>query len=195
MLKVCITGSIGSGKTTVSEIFFKLGVPVFMADDEAKELFFNPKVKRKIHNVFGDKVFDGAGEIDKISMATLVFNDKEALKNINSIIHPMVMKRFSEWVVEQKNAIYVVLESAIIYESSLDHYFDKIITVSADEDLRLRRVTKRDRVTSADVYQRMKNQWSDEEKVEKADFVIENNGRQLIIPQVLEIHNDIIAIQ
>lgn len=195
MLKVCITGSIGSGKTTVSEIFSKLGIPIFKADYEAKEFFFDTEVREKIHDVFGDKVFNKVGEIDKAAMASLVFNDKKALKSINSIIHPMVMTRFSKWADEQKNAIYVILESAIIYESSIDHYFDKIITVSADEDLRMRRVTKRDRISPAEVYQRMKNQWTNEQKVEQADFVIENNGRQLIIPQVLKIHNELIAIQ
>ncbi|MCF8298541.1 MAG: dephospho-CoA kinase [Saprospiraceae bacterium] len=194
MLKVCITGSIGSGKTTVSEIFFKLGILVFKADDEAKELFSDPKVIKEIHDIFGDKVFNVAGEIDKTSMASLVFNDKEALKSINAIIHPLVMNRFLEWADKHKNADYVILESAIIYESSLQHYFDKIITVSAVEDLRLRRVAKRDRITSAEVYQRMKNQWSNEEKVQKADFVIENNGRQMIIPQVLKIHNELLEI-
>ncbi len=191
MLKVCITGSIGSGKTTVSNIFSKLGISVFKADDEAKKFFNHTEVKEKILTAIGNSVFSSDGEIDKKAMASKIFNNADALKTINSIIHPLVMKKFNKWADEKIQSDYVILESAIIYESSLTHYFNKIISVSAPKDLRLRRVIKRDLVGHEEVYQRMRNQWSDEEKSKKADYIINNDGRQLIIPQIIKIHKDL----
>ena len=191
MQKICITGSIGSGKTTVANIFKAIGIPVFNADINAKELYAEENVKTLLLKNFGKTIFDSDKNINKEILASIVFNNPDALKKINSIIHPLVMENFHNWSKLQSSNSFVIFESAIIFESGLDKEFDKIISVSAPEDLRVKRVMKRDSVNSDKVLQRIKNQWSNEAKVKLSDFVIINDERQLLIPQILEIHKKI----
>jgi len=191
MQKICITGSIGSGKTTVANIFKAIGIPVYNADEKAKELYAEETVKTLLLKNFGETIFDSDKNINKEILASIVFNNPDALKKINSIIHPLVMENFHNWNKQQSSNSYVIFESAIIFESGLDKKFDKIISVSAPEDLRIKRVMKRDSVNSDKVLQRIKNQWSNEAKVKLSDFVIINDERQLLIPQILEIHKKI----
>ncbi len=191
MQKICITGSIGSGKTTVANIFKAIGIPVFNADEKAKSLYTEKTVKTLLLKFFGETILDSNNSINKKKIASIVFNNPVALKKINSIIHPLVIENFHKWSKQQSSNSYVIFESAIIFESDLDKEFDKIISVSAPEDLRIKRVMKRDSVNSDKVLQRIKNQWSNEAKVKLSDFVIINDERQLIIPQILEIHKEI----
>jgi len=191
MQKICITGSIGSGKTTVANIFKAIGIPVFNADINAKELYAEENVKTLLLKNFGKTIFDSDKNINKEILASIVFNNPDALKKINSIIHPLVMENFHNWSKLQSSNSFVIFESAIIFESGLDKEFDKIISVSAPEDLRVKRVMKRDSVNSDKVLQRIKNQWSNEAKVKLSDFVIYNDERQLIIPQILKINKEI----
>ena len=188
MLKVGLTGSIGSGKTLVSKIFETIGVNVFYADDSAKALYGNKKVKEEIVNVFGPSILTEDNKIDTKIFAGIIFNDKSALKKINSIIHPLVMNDFLNWLTNYKTDAYILHEAAILFESDLSKKFDFVIAVSAPEALRIERIMKRDNVNREAVIARIKNQWSDERKAKLADFVILNDETELLIPQVLKVN-------
>ncbi len=187
MIKVGLTGNIGSGKSTVSRIFSALNVPVFIADVEAKLLYSEAEIKEEIKSGIGDQVFDSNGEVDLKLMAELIFNDKEALLKINRIIHPRTLSKYHQWLEDHKLHIYTLHESAILFENNLQDHFDKIINISAPFETRLIRATERDGIEQKKVMERMKNQMPDEEKNKLADFVIVNDGNQLLIPQVIEI--------
>ncbi len=186
MLKVAITGNIGSGKSTVSKIFQTLGIPVFIADIEARLLYYEDDVKEEIRQYFGENVFNIDGEIDSKALAGVIFNDPAALKKINGIIHPRTLKKYNDWLDQHIDKEYTLHESAILFENKLQHHFDKTINVSAPQDLRAKRVMDRDGLTHSEVYARIKNQLPDKEKNSLADFIINNDGKGFLIPQVIE---------
>ena len=188
MMVVGITGGIGSGKSTVCEIFRLFGVPVYEADSEAKKLYELPEVIAEVRKKFGSGFFTNSGELDKKKFAELVFNDDDALKKINVIIHPYVKKKFSEWKKGYRQKPYVLKEAAILFESGSNKGCDRIITVSAPVELRLQRVVHRDGRSRDQVQKIMDSQWSDAEKASRADFVIFNDESRLVLPQVLKIH-------
>jgi dephospho-CoA kinase len=193
MLKVAVTGGIGSGKSIVCRLFSSLGIPVFNADYEANRLMKeDPDVKKNIISAFGNEVYLSNGDIHRKKLADLIFNDNIALRKINGIVHPAVRKSFFNWA-EKQTAGYVIQEAAIIFESGASELFDKIITVYAPEELRIKRVMERDSVSREKVLERMNNQLSDEFKISKSDFVIVNNDIDMLIPQVLKIHNNLIS--
>jgi len=187
MLKVALTGNIGSGKSIVTRIFRTLGVPVFIADIEARLLYFRDDVKEIIRQELGDGVFNDSGEIDTKALAGVIFSDKQALKTVNNIIHPLVYHEYKNWLDLYSDEPYTIHESAILFENNLISRYDKVIVVTAPESLRLKRVMERDGVSAEKVKARMANQWPEEEKVKKADFVIINDGEHLLIPQILQI--------
>ena len=191
MLKVGLTGNIGSGKTLVCQIFESLGVSVFYADKVARELYNYPEIRAQVKQVFGDDVYDSEGKLIKQNLARLVFHDEEALRKINGIIHPGVVKEYLKWLDKHADEDYTVHEAAILFESGLGHEFDYIIMVTAPEEVRLQRVMNRDGVDEKDVKARMKNQWPEEKKIQNADFVIVNDGKQFLIPQIIKIHNQL----
>ncbi len=193
MIKVGITGNIGSGKSTVCRIFKTLGIPVFFADIEARMLYFDTDVIKKVKDAFGEVVFK-QGEVDTKALAKIVFSDKEALKKINGIIHPAVMKRYEEWLLQHKDAPYTLHEAAVLFENGLQDIFDKIICITAPEQVRLSRVVKRDGVPPEDVLKRMENQWDDGKKAAMSDYVIVNDGKRFLIPQIMKIHNDLLKL-
>lgn len=184
--KIALTGNIGSGKSTIAKIFQIMGVPVFLADDEAKKNFNNPKIIETLKNTFGIEIIDSLNNIDKKKLARIVFNDKIQLQKLNSIIHPLVFRQFEEWIKFQ-DTDFVIFESAIIFEYKFECLFDKIITVTAPESERLQRVKTRDNVSETEVTARIKNQMNEKEKEIKSDFVINNSSKNLILPQILEI--------
>jgi len=189
--KTGLTGNIGSGKSLVARIFETLRVPVFYADEEGKKLLGHPEIIAQIKQLFGKKVTDGE-KIDRKALAQIVFSDKSKLENLNQIIHPAVRKRFSQWADNHHpDAPYVIYEAAILHESGHHKKMDSIIIVTAREKLRIDRVMKRDSVSEQDVRKRMANQWPEEKKIQHADFVIDNNEKRLLIPQVLEIHRQL----
>ena len=187
MKKVGLTGNIGSGKSTVCKLFRVLGIPVFHADVEAKKLLNEKPVKDLIVSLFGTRILNQAGEIDRKSLATVVFNDARKLDSLNKIIHPEVMERFFEWVNLQQSP-FVVMESAILFEQSLEGQFDQIVHVSCPEEIAIERVMRRDNASREAVTLRIKSQWSDQCKASKAGFVIINDDSKPLIPQVIEIH-------
>jgi dephospho-CoA kinase len=194
MLKVGLTGNIGSGKSLVAEMFSIYGVPVYHADEESKKFLRDPSVKENILNAFGDKVMDNSGEIDRRDLAAVVFSDEKALMTLNSILHPLVIEDFTRWCEDQREQPYILHEAAIIFESGAAGLFDKIIHVSCQKEIAIERVMKRDGADGNSVLQRMRCQMDDAEKARLSDFVIVNNGAEMIIPQVLSIHEKLSEI-
>lgn len=186
MLLVGLTGGIGSGKTTVCEVLRVLGVPVFDADGAGKRLLDeDPELRSAVIERFGAAIYPG-GTLDRKALAALVFNDKEALKALNALVHPAVRHAFKIWASEQQ-APYVIMESALLADNGGHAAFDRMIVVSAPEPLRIARVMKRDGVGEEAVKARLRNQVAEEERLRIADFVVVNDDTQLVIPQVLAI--------
>ncbi|MCF6170084.1 MAG: dephospho-CoA kinase [Bacteroidales bacterium] len=191
MIKVAITGNIGSGKTTVSKIFNVIGIPVFYADTEARMLYFREDVRQLLRLHFGDKIFGKDSEVDTKKLAGVVFSDAAKLKTINGIIHPLVFEKYQQWLELHKSNIYTLHESAILFENKLENNYDLIITVTAPAELRTTRIMQRDGVKREKVEARMAHQLDELVKISRADFVIHNDGTQLLIPRVLEIDKQI----
>jgi len=187
MIKIGITGGIGSGKSTVCKVFKIMGIPVFEADTVAKQLMTSdPEIRQLLIKSFGTTVYLPDRSIDRKYLAGLVFNDESLLAKLNGIVHPAVLKEFYEWC-STKQTPYVLHEAAILFESGFYKMMDKIIAVITAEDERIERVIKRDGATIELVRQRIQNQISDAERIKMADFVISNNDNELIIPQILTI--------
>lgn len=188
MKKVGITGGIGSGKTTVCEIFKLLGVPVFHADSEAKNLQNNDsQIRERLIKLFGKQIYSGDGMLDRKKLAGLIFNDSVALANVNSIIHPAVRHSFRKWADDHQNASYIIYEAAVLFESGYASDFDRNILILSDENLRIERVIRRDRISEELVKQRISNQMPDDQKIKMADYIIENNNEKLLFPQIIEL--------
>lgn len=187
MKKIGITGNIGSGKSYVCKMFEKLGIPVFYSDDETKKLYLIPSVKDLIVNRFGEEVYFEDGTLNRKLLSYHLFKNEEAMKFIESVLYPALNQHFDEWC-EQQTTPYVLYESAILFEKNYHKFFDKIIFVSASEDIRLQRVMLRDDCSEENVRSRMRLQLSEETKISKADFVIYNDGTKPVEPQVLEIN-------
>lgn len=188
---VGLTGCIGSGKTTVLKEFEKLLIPVYIADIEAKKIMrTNVSVKGAIKELLGEESYVGE-DLDRGYIADKVFHNKELLNQLNKIVHPAVHKHFKEFVKKQTTR-YLVYENAILFENKNELFCDKVIVVTATEKNRIDRVMKRDGVSKEDVLARMKNQWSQEDKIAKADFILENMDALRIKEQVLKIHKQLI---
>lgn len=167
-----LTGGIGSGKTSVAKLFTADGIPVYIADDEARRLMGSDEILSSIRTQFGDDVFSG-NSLERAKLAKIVFSDPAALERLNKIVHPAVAKDFARWISEQ-DAPLVVREAAILFESGSYKDCDKIITVTAPESVRIARVMKRDKVSESEVRSRMERQWPEQRKIALSDFVIEN---------------------
>lgn len=188
MRVVGITGGIGSGKTTTCQIFEALGIPVYYADQRAKQLMVNnDKLKRKIIQAFGERAYQN-GELNREYLAKEVFGSKERLSVLNGLVHPAVGNDFEEWLDENKQSPYVLKEAAILFESGAYQNVDVAVLVIAPTEARIDRVSKRDGSSRDEIIQRMNNQWTQERKAKLADHIINNDGTQLLIPQVLELH-------
>ncbi|WP_282032456.1 dephospho-CoA kinase [Winogradskyella eximia] len=191
MVVVGLTGGIGSGKTTILKCFQSIGVPVYIADAEAKALMNRSKViRRKLIDLFGSDAYKD-GTLNRPYLASQIFNDRSVLSKMNAIVHPKVAAHFKRWLKKQ-NADYVLKEAAIIFENNLENQYNYIITVVADEALRIQRVIKRDNSSEEKVKSIIKNQLSDAEKIKKSDFVILNNDLEDAKKQVFKIHKEIL---
>lgn len=191
MLKTGLTGNIGSGKSVVASVFENLGIPVYHSDEKAKLFLDDPEIIIELKKTFGSAIINEAGKVDRKNLASAVFSDSSNLELLNRIIHPCVISDFGFWLNSHSSFPYVVMESAILFETGFSDIFDKIIIVSAPESLRIERVMKRDCCTEDDVKTRAKKQMPEAENVRKADFVIYNDGTELLIPQVLKIHESL----
>ncbi len=194
MLKVGLTGNIGSGKTTVCKVFEILGVPVFYADEEAKKVLNSHVVISKIIEFLGEDVIDADGKPNRARIASKVFKDRQLLEKLNNTIHPVVIENYNNWLNVNSHFPYTVKEAAILLESGYSKDLDKIIVVIADEKIMIERVAKRDNISEEEVLNRLKNQMLQKEKVKLADFVINNSGNCMLIPQILNIHESLCKI-
>jgi dephospho-CoA kinase len=167
-----ITGGIGSGKTTITKYIESLGYPVYIADDQAKNLLDTEEVVNEIRNVFGEEIIEN-NLVDKKKLANFVFGNENNLKKLNEIIHPKVRQHFTNWL-KQWDKPFIVKEAAILFESGAYKDCDFTILVTAPEDVRIDRVIKRDNTNKEDVIKRIRSQWSDQDKAKLADFVIQN---------------------
>ena len=184
---------MGAGKTLIAQVFETLRIPVFNADAEANILSEkNPDVKASIKKLFGDDAYIN-GTYNRKHIASLIFTKPFLLAQLNAIIHPAVFKRFGEWALEQGTAPYVMKEAAILFESGADKTVDKIIFVSAPEQVRIERVKKRNPAWSGnDIERRMKTQEPEELKLKHSDYIINNDGSQFLLPQILGIHQQLL---
>ncbi len=193
MIKVGITGGIGSGKSTVCKVFRTMGIPVFEADQVARQLQNNdPGVRQEIINLFGPDVYLPDQTIDRKHLASIVFKSPLLLEQLTGIVHPAVKKAFYEWY-EKQDSPYIIHEAAILFESGFYKMMDKTITVVTDEAQRIQRVMKRNNITLEAVKERIKNQWTDVERIKLADYIIRNNDDELIVPQIIDIDKKIRA--
>lgn len=194
MIKLGITGGIGSGKSTITQMFRIIGVPVYVSDERSKYLSqTNSEIIAGLKQILGDDIYDEMGHLDRKRMASVIFADKEKLQKVNALIHPIVNRDFIEWTEEQKSkgVPYVVNEAAIMIESGSHKLMDKLLVVTAPVEQRVERVMKRDGVGEQQVKSRINNQMSDKEKVEIADYVIVTDDHHFIMPEILALDEEL----
>lgn len=195
MLKVGITGGIGSGKTTVCRVFEVLGIPVFYADKVAKAIMHTDEILRKeIIAEFGSDAYSPSGELNRKHISAIVFSDTEKLNKLNALVHPAVFRAFDLWVNEQQGALYVLKEAALLFESKSYKMCDQTVLVKSPEALKIKRIVQRDQTTAEEVKLRMSRQFSDETKEKLADHIIINDEESLLIPQILALHQQFISL-
>jgi dephospho-CoA kinase len=193
MLRIGITGGIGSGKSTVSKIFEVLGIPVYYADDASKRLMNeDEELKEKLRSTFGDKTYVD-GQLDRAYVAAVVFNDPGKMVLLNSIMHPATIKDAEKWMLHQTTP-YAIKEAALIFESGSQEYLDKVIGVYTPVTVRIHRVMQRDNVTREEVLSRMNKQIDEDMKMRLCDYIITNNEQELLIPQVIALHRKFLAM-
>jgi dephospho-CoA kinase len=191
MMIVGLTGGIGSGKSTVAGFFRELGVPVYDSDEEAKRLMaVSDEVKHELIKLFGEDAYIDK-KLNKTYISDIVFKEKEKLGQLNNIVHPAVRKHFSDWVTRQ-NSPYVIQETALIFENNVQNSYDAIVLVTAPESIRIQRVMKRDEVTESQIKARIANQMSDKQKIDLADFIIENHDLEKTRKAVNSIHKKLL---
>ena len=196
MKKVGITGGIGSGKTTVCKIFELLSIPIYYADDKAKELIVkNEDLKAKIIETFGEESYLEDGSYNRAYIANIVFSDKKELEKLNHIVHPAMYQDGIDWHNAQEGVPYTLKEAAILFESKGHLQMDKSILVVAPEDIRIERVMKRDKTTVEAIKARIDKQLPDAEKIKLADFIILNDGKAPLVPQILKVHDKLCALK
>lgn len=187
MVKVIgLTGGIGSGKTTIANFFKEKGVPVYIADDEAKKVMQSIEIIDQIKSVFGETLFEN-NVLNRAKLAEIVFNNADKLAQLNAIVHPAVKKDFENWLQQHKNDQYVVYEAAILFESGRYKECDYIVTVTAPIEVRIERVMKRDNTTREQVLSRMEMQWNDEKRISLSNFVINNSNLKIANEEVVKI--------
>ena len=195
-LRIGITGGIGAGKSTICTIFEQIGVPIYDADSRAKWLMQNePELKKEIKNSFGWDVFTRKEELNREYLAKVVFNNQEKLELLNSLVHPAVKQDYEQWTIQHREKPYSLKEAALLFESNSYKNLHKVIVITCPIEMRIERIMKRDHVKKEDVLKRIQNQSTDKQRLEKADFVIFNDGRRSLIEQTLKIHNEVLELR
>ena len=193
MLRVGLTGGIGSGKTTVARIFESLGIPVFYADEAAKRLMTeDPKLSEAIKEKFGPSAYLD-GKLNRTFIAELIFSEPEKLAWLNQLIHPATINAANRWF-EEQTAPYAIREAALLFESGADKGLDYVIGITAPELLRIERVIKRDGISSDAIKQRMANQLDEENRESRCNFILHNDNSMPLLTQVLELDKQLSTI-
>ncbi len=193
MLRIGITGGIGSGKTTVAKVFEVLGIPVYYADDAAKRMMNeNEELKEKIKHQFGEDVY-ADGKLNRKRMAEIVFNTPEKLEQLNALTHPATIKDAEDWMKKQSTP-YSIKEAALIFESGAQEHLDYVIGVTAPAPLRIQRTMQRNNVTREEVMARMDKQMDESIKMKLCDFIITNDEQEMLLPQVLSLHEKLLPL-
>ena len=191
-MKLGITGGIGSGKTSVCKVFNVLGIPVFSADPEAREIMDNDrKIRRAINEIVGKNIYPG-GKLGRMELASLIFNDRDLLEKVNSLVHPVVFEHFNRWA-EKQTTPYVIMEAAILFESGASKLVDRVATIVAPVEERISRVTRRNKLNREQVMERIKNQMTDDQRIKMSDYVINNSENDMIIPVIFRINEDLLT--
>jgi dephospho-CoA kinase len=192
--KVGITGGIGAGKSLICKLFSLLGIPIYYADDRAKSLLESDKLLiKEIKKYFGDAMYSKEGILDRKSLASIVFKDYTQLDILNKLVHPAVVRDYESWEKQNSDSLYTLREAAIMFESNTYKDLDKIILVDAPIELRIERIQKRDNRPIDEIKAIVERQWTSEQKLKLSHFIINNDEENMVIPQVLDIHNKIIA--
>ena len=191
MLRIGLTGGIGSGKSTIAQVFEILGYPVYISDKMASVLMNEDEaIRKRLTALFGQSIYPEDQRLDKKRLADIIFRDKAALRQVNAIVHPAVMEHFRQWSLAQ-NSEFVFFESAILSEAGLAEAFDAVVTVYADVDTRVRRAMRRDGASREKITERLNNQMADEVKRQRADFIVMNNDDEQVLPQIQHIINQL----
>lgn len=194
MLRIGITGGIGSGKSTVCSIFRRFGIPVYVADDAAKELMVNdPELRAEIVRIFGSEAYLSDGSLNRKYISGQAFPNPELLNRLNQAVHPAIARDFLHWS-ERQTAPYVLKEAALLFESGSYRDLDYVVTVYASKETRIKRSMERDGVTRAMVLERINKQWTEAQRQKAADFIIRNDGKTGLIKQVQLLHKQFIRL-
>lgn len=190
-MKLGVTGGIGSGKTSVCRVFNVLGIPVFSADPEAQKVMNrDEKIINEINKIAGRNLYKD-GFLNRMELASLIFNDPDLLSKVNALVHPVVFANFERWSAEQTSP-YSIMEAAILFESGASKLVDRIVTVVAPMEERLARVIRGNKLSRKQILERIKNQMDDESRIKLSDYVIRNSENDMIIPAILKIHEDLL---
>ena len=188
-----VTGGIGSGKTTVCRIFRVLGVPVFVADNVARDLMSSDdEIRTQLNRIAGKDLYL-SGSLDRKELARLIFNRPDLLRKVNETVHPSVLRQFDNWDTAAESP-YVIMESAILFEAGADSLVDRVATISAPVEERISRVMGRNDLSREEVIGRINNQLEDEEREEQSYYIINNSDNEMIIPEILKIHEDMLRL-
>ncbi len=196
-LQIGVTGGIGSGKSLVCRIFSVLSVPVYNADHQARWLMNNDEpLKRRIKETFGDEAFQTDGQINRAYLAGRVFDNEVELKKLNALVHPAVGKDYAQWVSGKKDKSYVIKEAALMFESGSYKALDYIINVSAPVEVRIRRVLKRDPFRKREEVEAIiDKQLSEDERIRRSDFIIQNDDQEMILPRIVGLHHHFLSLK
>ncbi|MBS0010218.1 MAG: dephospho-CoA kinase [Bacteroidales bacterium] len=191
IFRLGVTGGIGSGKSTVCKTFAVLGVPVFSADEAGREIMdTDPGLRHELNIMVGEDLY-ATGELDRTKLASIIFNDIHMLQRVNRLVHPYVYEMYKQWY-ESQDADYVIFEAAILLEAGAEKKVDRVLAVTAPLEERISRVMERNNMSRQQVMERVKNQISDEEMIERSDFHINNSDKAMIIPEIIIIHKSIL---
>jgi dephospho-CoA kinase len=191
MFSVGLTGGIGSGKTLISKVFQNFGVPIFYTDIEAKKLYQDPSFLQQIAQTFGEDIIEN-NQLQNQKLANIVFNNPQALKQLNTLTHPKVLELYKQWQTKQTTP-YTILESAIIFESNWQQHFDCIINISTPIEVAIRRVQERDNLSKERIQERINNQYPSHKREELSQYNIKHDDKTMLLPQIIAIHKDILT--
>jgi dephospho-CoA kinase len=192
-MKLGVTGGIGSGKTSVCKVFNVLGIPVFSADYEARKIMdSDEEIIEKVKTISGKNVYS-SGYLNRVELAQLIFNNEKLLGEINAVVHPVVLEKFIAWEISATSP-YVIMEAAILFESGASELVDRVVSVVAPVEERIERVIRRNSLTREQVLDRIKNQMEDEERIRLSDYVIYNSEHEMVIPAIIHIHEEMLAL-